>query len=43
MENVIETAKQHFEKLVKEQLERVERMKGAEDWVDYSKIKPTCI
>jgi len=34
---VIEKAKEHFGKLVKEQLERVEHMKKAEGWTDYSK------
>jgi len=41
--DVIERAKNHFAELVKEQLERVERMKQAEDWVDYSKLKPIII
>jgi isocitrate dehydrogenase (NAD+) len=36
---VIEKAKEHFGKLVKEQLERVEQMKHAEGWTDYSKKK----
>lgn len=39
----IETAKKHFENLIVEQLERVERMKQAEDWIDYSKLKPIII
>jgi isocitrate dehydrogenase (NAD+) len=39
----IEKAKEHFGELVKEQLERVERMKKGEDWVDYSKVKPIII
>ncbi len=43
MNEIIENAKQHFEKLVKEQLERVERMKKAEDWTDYSSLKPIII
>ncbi|MFW9938648.1 MAG: isocitrate/isopropylmalate family dehydrogenase [Candidatus Thorarchaeota archaeon] len=43
MEDTIQKAKEHFGKLVKEQLERVERMKQAEDWVDYSKVKPIII
>jgi len=38
MNEIVENAKNHFEKLVREQLERVERMKSAEDWVDYSKL-----
>jgi isocitrate dehydrogenase (NAD+) len=39
----IERAKEHFGKLLVEQLERVERMKTAEDWLDYSKVKPIII
>ena len=41
--DVIERAKNHFAGLVKEQLERVKRMKQAEDWIDYSKLKPIII
>ena len=43
MNEIIENAKKHFETLVKEQLERVERMKKAADWTDYSKLKPIII
>jgi isocitrate dehydrogenase (NAD+) len=43
MDKRIEDAKNHFEKIVKEQLERVERMKKAGDWVDYTTIKPIII
>jgi isocitrate dehydrogenase (NAD+) len=43
MKNIIEKAKQQFEALVKKQLERVERMKHAEDWIDYSSLKPIII
>jgi len=39
----IERAKEHFEKLLREQLERVERMKRAQDWTDYSALKPIII
>ncbi len=39
----IEKAKQHFEKLLIEQMERVERMKKGEEWTDYSKLKPIII
>ncbi|MBM4430830.1 MAG: isocitrate/isopropylmalate dehydrogenase family protein [Chloroflexi bacterium] len=39
----IERAKEHFGKLVAEQLARVERMKAAEDWLDYGKLKPLII
>ncbi|HID92486.1 MAG TPA: isocitrate/isopropylmalate dehydrogenase family protein [bacterium (Candidatus Stahlbacteria)] len=38
--DLIEKAKEHFGKLVAEQLERVERMKKAEDWLDYEKVTP---
>ncbi|MHA2281387.1 MAG: isocitrate/isopropylmalate family dehydrogenase [Promethearchaeota archaeon] len=43
MNEIIENAKKHFEKLVTEQLERVERMKSAGDWTDYSSLKPIII
>ena len=43
MDKIIEDAKNHFEILVKEQLERVERMKKAGDWIDYATIKPIII
>ncbi|MGQ9559971.1 MAG: isocitrate/isopropylmalate dehydrogenase family protein [Candidatus Oleimicrobiaceae bacterium] len=39
----IERAKAHFAKLVEEQLARVERMKQAEDWIDYAQLKPVII
>jgi isocitrate dehydrogenase (NAD+) len=43
MIDIVENAKDHFEKLIREQLERVEQMKQAEDWTDYSSIKPIII
>jgi isocitrate dehydrogenase (NAD+) len=43
MDDVIENAKKHFGELVKEQLERVEQMKKAGDWTDYSSLKPIII
>jgi len=43
MNEIVENAKKHFEKLVIEQLERVERMKKAGDWTDYSSLKPIII
>ncbi|MHA1327880.1 MAG: isocitrate/isopropylmalate family dehydrogenase [Promethearchaeota archaeon] len=43
MEEPIERAKKHFEQLIREQLERVERLKKAEDWIDYSQLKPIII
>jgi isocitrate dehydrogenase (NAD+) len=39
----IEKAKEHFGKIVAEQIDRVEKMKAAEDWLDYSKLKPIVI
>jgi isocitrate dehydrogenase (NAD+) len=35
---IVERAKEHFGKLVASQLERVERMKAADDWVDYGAL-----
>ena len=43
MNKEIEAAKEHFGKLLEEQLERVEEMKQAEDWMDYAKLKPIVI
>ena len=43
MRKEIEEAKEHFGKLLEEQLERVERMKKAEEWIDYTKLKPIII
>jgi isocitrate dehydrogenase (NAD+) len=37
--SAIEKAKAHFEKVIRQQLDRVERMKSEEDWVDYAKLK----
>ena len=39
----IETAKEHFGKMLEEQLERVERLKVEQDWVDYTKVSPVII
>lgn len=41
--NLIEKAADHFRELVKAQLERVETMKTAEDWIDYGSLKPIII
>jgi isocitrate dehydrogenase (NAD+) len=38
--DTIERAKEHFAHIVVGQLARVERMKQAEDWVDYGALKP---
>ncbi len=39
----VEKAKEHFEKLLWEQLERVEKIKKEGDWIDYSKVHPIII
>ncbi|MFC1487250.1 isocitrate/isopropylmalate family dehydrogenase [Thermoproteota archaeon] len=39
----IEAAKEQFGNILEEQLERVERMKKAEEWIDYTKLKPIII
>jgi isocitrate dehydrogenase (NAD+) len=39
----IEKAKQHFGKLLEQQLEHVEMMKAGADWMDYSKARPIVI
>ncbi len=36
--NAVERARAHFEKLVRQQLDRIERMKSDEAWVDYKKL-----
>jgi isocitrate dehydrogenase (NAD+) len=42
-EQAIEEAKEHFGVLLREQLERVERMKANDGWIDYSQLKPLVI
>lgn len=39
----VENAKEHFGKLVEDQLKRIERIKAEKDWIDYSKLKPIII
>jgi isocitrate dehydrogenase (NAD+) len=39
----IEKAKEYFGQIVEEQLNRVEALKKAQDWVDYAKVKPIII
>jgi len=41
--DLIKRAADHFAQLVKEQLERVETMKMAKDWIDYKTVKPIII
>lgn len=36
----IERAKEHFGKLLEAQMKRMEQIKQAPDWIDYTKIKP---
>ena len=39
----LEKAKKHFENLVTEQMERVERMKKGEEWTDFAALKPIIV
>ena len=41
--DAIERAKQHFGDLLVGQLARVEAMKAAEDWIDYTQVQPIII
>ena len=43
MRKEIEDAKEHFGLLLEEQLERIERMKNAEDWINYAQLTPIII
>ncbi len=43
MNKEIEDAKEHFGNILEEQLERVERMKKADEWIDYTTLKPIII
>ena len=36
----VDRAKEHFGKLLEDQMKRMERVKAMPDWIDYSKIKP---
>lgn len=40
---VIERAKEHFGRLVEQQLARVERLKQAPDWLDFSGVEPLIV
>jgi len=42
-QDAIERAKKHFGNLLVEQLARVDMMKVAEDWIDYTQVKPIII
>ncbi len=39
----IDKAKEHFGKILERQLQRVERLKSAEDWIDYGALHPIII
>jgi isocitrate dehydrogenase (NAD+) len=41
--DAIDKAKEHFGKLIEDQLKRIEHIKAEKDWVDYSKLKPIII
>jgi isocitrate dehydrogenase (NAD+) len=43
MNEAVEKAKEHFGEIVKGELERVERMKKGEEWIDYKALKPMII
>ena len=36
----IDRAKEHFGKLLEEQMRRMERVKSAPDWIDYRSLQP---
>lgn len=42
-EQDIERAKAHLETIIREQIERVQRMKDQEEWTDYSTLRPLII
>ncbi len=41
--DTIDRAKNHFGRIIEEQLARVERMKRDEDWIDYASLSPIII
>ncbi len=43
MSKEIEKAKDHFGKILEEQLERIEQMKSQKDWMNYEELKPIII
>lgn len=42
-DSIVNNAKEHFAELVREQLERIERMKRDQDWTDYKSLKPVIV
>ncbi len=43
MEKTLERAKEHFAEVLKPQLERIEKIKKEQEWIDYTKLKPIII
>jgi isocitrate dehydrogenase (NAD+) len=43
MNNKIEKAKDHFQKVLVEQLDRISKLKDEGDWINYSSLKPIII
>jgi isocitrate dehydrogenase (NAD+) len=41
--SAVDKAKEYFGQIVEEQLNRVEAMKKAQDWIDYSQVKPIIV
>lgn len=41
--DAIDKAKEHFGKLIEDNLKRIERIKAEKDWIDYAKLKPIII
>ena len=41
--SAIEKAKDHFGQIIEDQLGRIETMKKAADWIDYSQVKPIIV
>jgi isocitrate dehydrogenase (NAD+) len=41
--STIEKAKDHFGQIIEDQLGRIETMKKAADWIDYSQVKPIIV
>lgn len=41
--STIEKAKDHFGQIIEDQLSRIETMKKAADWIDYSQVKPIIV
>ncbi len=42
-EEEMKKAQEHFANILKEQIQRIEKMKKGEEWIDYSQLKPIVI